>query len=64
MKFERISSWCELSDCGRFSVVIARERKRFVYQACRRNDKPPATLLGTYGDIEEARAKCREVASA
>lgn len=62
MKFNRVTEWAEVSDCGGYSVCAAKMAVGFRFSACRlrTEQKLPAELLGTFDDAESARAKCAE----
>lgn len=70
MKFERVSDWAQVSDCGKYTVSAAKVAEmdgrrvkllRFKFQAWHvRPDGQPALLLGTFDDAESARKLCRE----
>ena len=73
VKFERMSTWAEISECGRYTVsasmhadgLSGKGLKRFLFTAWLRNpgDEPPSILL-VDRDAEKCRAKCREHAAA
>lgn len=60
MTFTRVSQWHEASDCGRYTVAIAKCGSTFKFSACRLRERQPGELLGTFDDIESARQRCVE----
>jgi hypothetical protein len=64
MKFNRITEYAELSECGRYTVAGARVSDRLKFQAWRREPGKVASLLDTFDDAESAREACRRDAIA
>lgn len=55
MKFERVTDWCELSDCGAYTVAAAKVDDRFAFSAFRGKE-----MLGVYKTAAAARAVCKQ----
>lgn len=62
MKWERITQWAEVSDCGRYSVALVQVHGRHVFEAWKRASKfdHVRELLATCNDIEDARSVCEK----
>jgi hypothetical protein len=69
VKFERISEWAEVSDCGCYSVSASvhgdslnSKVKRYLFTAWRRSSDPkiPPTILKVDSSAEMCREACRE----
>lgn len=69
MKFNRISDWAEVSECGLFTVSASvtgkGKDKRYAFQAWKRapaDSHDMAKPLGSFPDAESARERCRKEA--
>lgn len=59
MTFNRASDWHYLSDCGRYTVALARVGSRFVFTAfLARVGKGQPTLLASFKTRKEATTCC------
>lgn len=70
MKFNRISDWAEVSECGQYTVSASvtgkGKEKRYAFHAWKRapaDSHDMAKPLGCFSDAEAARQRCREVAA-
>lgn len=60
MNFKAVSVWAELSDCGNYTVSLAKVGDRFSHQAWKKPEgRGIAELLGTFEKKDDARACCR-----
>jgi hypothetical protein len=62
MKFERITAWAEVSECGKYTVSAAKDATGYTFQAWRRaaNAGEMAECLGTFTTAQPARDCCIE----
>lgn len=62
MKWERITEWAEVSDCGRYSVAMVKTHGRFVFEAWKRAGAKDhlRELLATCDDIGDAKSVCEK----
>jgi hypothetical protein len=62
MKWERLTQWAEVSDCGRYTVAMVQVHGRWYHEAWRRatTKDHAAELLVSSGEADEARAACEE----
>jgi len=62
MKWERVTAWAEVSDCGRYSVAMVQVHGRHVFEAWRRPtaQDPMRELLVTCNDPLDAKKACEQ----
>jgi hypothetical protein len=62
VKFERITAWAEVSDCGKYTVSAAKHASGYTFQAWRRAacTGAMAECLGTFTSAQPARDCCIE----
>lgn len=71
VKFERITDWAEVSECGRYTVSASMDSdglkpkavKRYLFTAWRRNSNGPPDILLIHAEAEKCRDACREHAA-
>jgi hypothetical protein len=54
VNWERVGQWCELSECGQYTVAAAKIDDRYGFTAFHVKE-----LLGSYRTADEARARCK-----
>lgn len=71
MKFERFSTWAQISECGRYSVSASlhadglgpKAMKRYLFTAWLRNPGATPSILLVDADVEKCRQACRDHAA-
>lgn len=54
MKWDRVGDWCELTECGRYTVAASKLDDRYGFTAFHGKE-----ILGTFRSADEARERCR-----